>query len=164
MEQYPDLQGLFEDMNTFNLSRLLNEWQSKLSSSKRFKKVCESAKKTYTKGWIPKQGSHNPTWNQPNDERINLENYINWLDRDQTPPATNTGGGFHPGTGAGKSGANAGKSGSNAGKGTGGSNPGTGAGKSGANAGKSGSNAGKGTGSSNPGKSRQGNNGKDIFD
>ena len=66
-----------------------------------------------------------------------MENYINWLDRDQTPPATNTGGGFHPGTGAGKSGANAGKSGSN---------------------------AGKGTGSSNPGKSRQGNNGKDIFD
>ena len=137
MDKYPDLQGLFEDMNNFNLSRLLNEWSTKLSSSQSFKKVCESANKTYTNGWNPSQGSHNPTYNQPNDEQISLTNYINWLDRDQTPPATNTGGGFHPGKGAGKSGANAGKSGSNAGKGTGGSNA---------------------------GKSGQGNKGKDIFD
>lgn len=136
MDQYPDLQGLFEDMNNFYLSRLLKAWSTKLASSQRFKKVCESANKTETNGWNPRQGSHNPTYNQPNDEQINLTNYINWLDRDQTPPATNTGGGFHPGTGAGKSGTNAGKSGSNAGKDTGGSNP---------------------------GKSRQGNKGKDIF-
>ena len=102
-------------MNNFNLSRLLNEWSTKLSSSQSFKKVCESANKTYTNGWNPSQGSHNPTYNQPNDEQISLTNYINWLDRDQTPPATNTGGGFHPGTIAGKSGANAGKSGSNGG-------------------------------------------------
>ena len=137
MDKYPDLQGLFEDMNNFNLSRLLNEWSTKLSSSQSFKKVCESANKTYKNGWNPSQGYHNPTYNQPNDEQISLTNYINWLDRDQTPPATNTGGGFHPGKGAGKSGANAGKSGSNAGKGTGGSNA---------------------------GKSGQGNTGKDIFD
>lgn len=137
MEQYPDLQGLFEDMNNFNLSRLLNEWSTKLASSQRFKKVCESANKTYTNGWNPSQGPHNPTYNQPNDEQISLTNYINWLDRDQTPPANNTGGGFHPGTGAGKSGSNAGKSGSNASKGTGGTNA---------------------------GKSGQGNKGKDIFD
>lgn len=122
MDKYPDLQGLFEDMNNFNLSRLLNEWSKKLASSERFQKVCKSANKTYTNSWNPSQGPHNPTYNQPNDEQINLTNYINWLDRDQTPPATNTGGGFHPGTGAGKSGANAGKSGSNAGKGTGGGN------------------------------------------
>lgn len=117
MEQYPDLQGLFEDLNNFNLSRLLNEWSTKLASSQRFKKVCESANKTYTNRWNPSQGPHNPTYNQPNDEQISLTNYINWLDRDQTPPANNTGGGFHPGTGAGKSG-------SNASKGTGGTNAG----------------------------------------
>lgn len=110
MNQYPDLKGLFEDMNDFKLSRLLNEWSTKLASSQSFKKVCESANKTYTNGWNPKQGSHNPTYNTPNDEKINLTNYINWLDRNQTPSADNTGGGV------GKSGANAGKSGSNAGK------------------------------------------------
>lgn len=137
MDKYPDLQGLFEDMNNFNLSQLLNEWNSKLASSQRFKKVYESADKTHTKGWNPRQGKHNPTYNQPNDEQISLTNYINWLDRDQTPPATNTGGGFHPGSGAGKSGANAGKSGSN---------------------------ASKGSGSANAGKSGQGNKGNDIFD
>lgn len=125
MDKYPDLIGLYEDMNNFNLSRLLNEWSTKLASSEKFQKVCESANKTYTNSWNPSQGPHNPTYNQPNDEQINLTNYINWLDRDQTPPATNTGGGFHPGTGAGKSGANAGKLGSNAGKGTGGSKPGS---------------------------------------
>lgn len=117
MDQYPDLQGLFEDMNNFNLSRLLNEWSTKLASSQRFNKVCESAEKTYRNGWNPKQGSHDPTYNTPNDEQINLTNYINWLDRNQTPSADNTGGGVgKSGANAGKSGANAGKSGSNAGK------------------------------------------------
>ena len=116
MDQYPDLQGLFEDMNNFNLPKLLNEWSAKLATSQRFKKVCESANKTYTNGWNPSQGSHNPTYNQPNDEQISLTNYINWLDQDQTPKATNNGGGFHPGTGAGKSGSNAGKSGAGSGK------------------------------------------------
>lgn len=116
MDQYPDLQGLFEDMNNFNLPKLLNEWSAKLATSQRFKKVCESANKTYTNGWNPRQGSHNPTYNQPNDEQISLTNYINWLDQDQTPKATNNGGGFHPGTGAGKSGSNAGKSGAGSGK------------------------------------------------
>lgn len=85
MEKFPDLQGLFDDMNTFNFSKLLNNWQDKLSNSKQFKKVFESANKTYRNGWNPKQGSHNPTYNKSDDEQIRLTNYINWLDQDQTP-------------------------------------------------------------------------------
>ena len=85
MEKFPDLQGLFDDMNTFNFSKLLNDWQNKLSNSKQFKKVLESANKTFSKGWDPKQGSHNPTYNKFDDEQIRLTNYINWLDQDQTP-------------------------------------------------------------------------------
>jgi len=85
MEKYPDLKGLFDDMNNFNLDNILNVWANKLSSSTKFKNVCESAKKTNRNGWNPKQGSHNPTYNKPNDEVINLTNYNNWLDQDQTP-------------------------------------------------------------------------------
>ena len=95
LNKYPDLQGLFDDMNAFNLSRLLNEWHSKLASSQNFQKVCESANKTLSHCWNPKQGSHNPTYNKPDDEQISLTNYINWLDQDQTPKPSSEGG-FHP--------------------------------------------------------------------
>ena len=115
MEKFPDLIGLFDDMNTFNLSSLLNEWYKKLSNSQQFKKVCESANKTLSNGWNPKQGSHNPTYNKPNDEQISLTNYINWLDQDQTPKTSSNNGGFHPNVGA-NSGKNAGKSGSTSSK------------------------------------------------
>ena len=115
MEKFPDLIGLFDDMNTFNLSSLLNEWYKKLSNSQQFKKVYDSANKTYSNGWNPKQGSHNPTYNKPNDEQISLTNYINWLDKDQTPKPSSNNGGFHPNVGA-NSGKNAGKSGSTSSK------------------------------------------------
>ena len=91
MDKYPDLQGLFEDMNSFNLSRLLNEWSIKLASSQKFKKVYESANKTHANGWNPSQNPHKPTYNLPTDEKICVQNYINWLDHDQTPPATDEG-------------------------------------------------------------------------
>ena len=85
LDKYPDLQGLYEDMNTFNLSKILNDWSFKLENSKQFQKILESANKTYSYGWNPKQGVHNPTYNKAGDEQISLPNYINWLDRDQTP-------------------------------------------------------------------------------
>ena len=114
MERYPELEGLFDDMNTFNLSSLLYDWHSKLTTSQNFHKVCESANKTLSNGWNPKQGKHNPTYNKPNDEQINLTNYINWLDRDQTPKPS-TEGGFHP-NGNSKGGTKVNKAGSSNGK------------------------------------------------
>lgn len=115
MEKYPDLKGLYEDMNNFNLSGLSTDWSQKLSNSQRFKKVSESANKTLINRWNPKQGSHNPTYNKPNDEQITITNYINWLDQDQTSKSSTNNGGFHPNVGA-NSGKNAGKSGSASGK------------------------------------------------
>ena len=115
METYPDLKGLFEDMNTFNLSSLLNDWYPKLCTSQNFKKVYESANKTFTHDWNPKQGSHNPTYNKSDDEQINLTNYVNWLDQDRTLKHSSNNGGFHPNVGA-NSGKNAGKSGSTSSK------------------------------------------------
>ena len=95
LNKYSALQGLFDDMNNFNLSKLLNDWHSKLSDSHNFKRIYDSAKKTRTNGWNPKQGAHSSTYNKPGDEQINIENYINWLDQDQTPKHPSEGG-FHP--------------------------------------------------------------------
>jgi hypothetical protein len=101
-------------MNTFNLSSLLNDYD-KLSKSQQFKKVRESANKTLSNRWNPKQGIHNPTYNKPDDEQISLTNYINWLDQDQTPKPSSNNGGFRPNVGA-NSRKNAGRSGSTSSK------------------------------------------------
>lgn len=86
LEKYPDLQGLFDDLNNMETFRLGYTWEEKLKESSNFKKVAKVAKKNFDKGWNPKQGPHNPTFNtSPEYYRINLTNYTNWLDRDQTP-------------------------------------------------------------------------------
>lgn len=85
MEKYPELQGLFDDMNNFDLQRLLDNWKEKLDSSQNFKKISEAARTNFENNWNPKQGKCNPTYNRPNDERISLGNYIEWLSHDQTP-------------------------------------------------------------------------------
>lgn len=84
MEKYPDLKGLYDDMNSFELEEILEDWHRKLKESQNFKDICKSAQKTLDHNWNPKQGSHNPTYNQQNDEQINITNYKNWLDNDQT--------------------------------------------------------------------------------
>lgn len=90
LEKYPDLQGLFDDLNNMDTYKLGYTWKEKLRDSNKFSKVAKVAKKNFDRGWNPKQGSHNPTFNSsPEDYRINLTNYTNWLDRDQTPkPST----------------------------------------------------------------------------
>ena len=85
MEKYPDLKGLYDDMNSFELKVILEDWHRKLKESQNFKDICKSAQKTLDHNWNPKQGSHKPTYNQQNDEQINVTNYKNWLDNDQTP-------------------------------------------------------------------------------
>ena len=90
LEKYPDLHGLFDDLNNMDTYKLGYTWIGKLKDSKKFMAVAKVAKKNYDRRWNPKQGSHNPTFNtKPEDYRINLTNYTNWLDRDQTPkPST----------------------------------------------------------------------------
>lgn len=87
MDAYQALIGLYDDMNNFDLESLRDKWKEKLHDSNTFQKICESAENTLNNHWEPRQGDHNPTWNPDNDESINVTNYINWLDRDQTPPS-----------------------------------------------------------------------------
>lgn len=88
LEKYPDLKGLYDDLNNMNTKKLGYEWSEKLKDSSNFKKVAEVAKKNYKNGWNPKQTPHYPTYNtEPTVYLINLTKYKNWLDRDQTPQA-----------------------------------------------------------------------------
>ncbi len=108
MDKYPDLVGLYEDLNNFELSRLSHDWANKLTSCQNYRQISSAAEKAYNNMWNPKQGNCDPTYNPPGDEKIKISNYINWLSKDQTPPAPvmeNPSVGLNPGghtTGGGK--------------------------------------------------------------
>lgn len=90
MEQYPTLQGLFDDMNQYKLEALMGKWKLELEASEQFKKVAETAVKNRRKGWNPATGQHRPFFNKPGDETIVVRNYVYWLDQNQNKPAKNT--------------------------------------------------------------------------
>lgn len=58
LEQQPGLAGLFDDMNAFNLDRIINYWGPKLSKSKRFEKVSYHAKESARKKIFKPEGSY----------------------------------------------------------------------------------------------------------
>lgn len=88
MEKYPDLQGLFDALNRFELSAIIDEWSDKLKDSEKILKIKEAAEKNSNNGWNPKQKGHNPTYNKENDMQIDVSNYIKWLDKDQSKSGT----------------------------------------------------------------------------
>ena len=85
MERYGDLKGLFDAMNDFRLSTVIDSY-SQLSTSTKYATLVETAKKNIRNGWNPKTGEHNPQYNNANDIIINFTNYINWIDRDREIP------------------------------------------------------------------------------
>ena len=88
MEKHPDLKGLFDDLNEFELRTIIDEWSGKLADSENMLKIIEVSKKNSEKGWDPKQKEHKPTYNNDKDTQINVSNYINWLDKDQSKAET----------------------------------------------------------------------------
>lgn len=85
MERYDDLKGLFDAMNEFRLSTVIDSY-SQLSTSTKYATLVETTKKNISNGWNPKTGEHNPQYNNANDIIINFTNYINWIDRDREIP------------------------------------------------------------------------------
>ena len=85
MERYDNLKGLFDAMNEFRLSTVIDSY-SQLSKSTKYATLVETAKKNVSNGWNPKTGEHNPQYNNANDIIINFTNYINWIDRDREIP------------------------------------------------------------------------------
>ena len=85
MEKYPDLQGLFDDLNNMDVYKLHTHWNKISDASENFKKVSIAARKNNNRNWNPKAGPHNPKYNSdPEDYKINIEGYIKWLDNNCT--------------------------------------------------------------------------------
>ena len=75
MEKYPDLKGLYEDMNTINRQRLVDVWGPKLKDSRTFTNSIVHHSKLSMK----KKERRNP-YNKEGDTRINVQSYLNTID------------------------------------------------------------------------------------
>ena len=57
LDKFPELRGLFEDLNTYNFSKIIDVWGPKLTKSSRFQQVVGSAIHCQTvKKFVPKPG------------------------------------------------------------------------------------------------------------
>lgn len=100
MERYDDLKGLFDAMNDFRLSTVIDDY-SRLKKSKNYATLVKTAQKNIRNGWNPNTGTHNPQYNQVGDKEISYTNYINWIDQDRETGEQGHGGQGHGGQGYG---------------------------------------------------------------
>lgn len=68
------LNGLFEDLNTYNFDRLKTYWGPMLEGSRRFDDVIKSVNGAASKP-DPRRGTHAPTYNREGDETIAVYAY-----------------------------------------------------------------------------------------
>ena len=87
MEKYDDLKGLFDAMNDFRLSTVINDY-SGLSKSSKYAILVKTAKKNIRKGWDPKTGEHDPLFNKDGKEDISFWDYICWIDQNRNKEET----------------------------------------------------------------------------
>lgn len=85
MEKYPLLQGLFDDLNTFNVDKLTEKWRQVLSRSTNFALILNSYDKVKKKMGDDFESSkfNKPeisTYNREDDFDINIKNYRNYIE------------------------------------------------------------------------------------
>lgn len=80
LESYPDLRGLYADMNTMNRDRIINHWGPKLKDSRRFTKIVEHTKKSIKARKKPKTQGPNGRYNRDNNTTINIRSWLNAVD------------------------------------------------------------------------------------
>ncbi len=76
MEQYPDLHGLYDDMNRIDRHRLVEVWGPKLQASRAFtNQIAHHSKLSY------KKKARRTPYNAPGEpETIRIQNYLNTID------------------------------------------------------------------------------------
>ncbi len=83
LNKYPLLEGLYDDLNEMNLVKIKDEWKNKLISVSQFSRIAFHASRALNMSWNVKQGKHTPTFTE--DSIIDINEYIEWLSKDQTP-------------------------------------------------------------------------------
>lgn len=76
MENYTQLQGLYDDLNDFNLTKIINTWSNKLSKSSTFQSLVAAANKCRENNWPAKA---NGSKFEPGEGSINVDRYIDWI-------------------------------------------------------------------------------------
>lgn len=74
MDKYPDLKGLYEDLNKVDRKSIINKWGPKLKDSKKFKNLVTHAK--YSK----KKKARRVPYNKGKSSSIALQDYLNNMD------------------------------------------------------------------------------------
>ena len=77
MQKYAALDGLFDDMNTYNFKRIIDYWGPKFANSRNMRAVVAAAKGSATKR-NPRKGEHNPNYTTGGD--IRWRPYTFWID------------------------------------------------------------------------------------
>ncbi len=92
------LDGLWDDLNNFDLERITKDWNDKLGEKggEYFDKIVTHAKECIRKGLLDKaKQKNNGLYNTANDPNITVQNYINWINDGcknykPTPPPSST--------------------------------------------------------------------------
>lgn len=79
MEEYAHLQGLFEDMNQFNLQNLSGVWKVKLSKSVMFGNLCKAAEESVKNGYNVTFPPHDKCYDMKETDSIVVLEYIQWI-------------------------------------------------------------------------------------
>lgn len=81
LAKYPELKGLYSDLNNYNFDALINTWPKRFPDSEWLKKIATHAQAARNKKLDPKSGSHAPQYT--GSGKIHRKEYINWIDRSQ---------------------------------------------------------------------------------
>lgn len=74
MEKYPELKGLYDDMNKVDRKAIINKWGPKLKDSKKFNNIVTHARLS-----LKKKARRTP-YNSPKASSIPLQDYLNNMD------------------------------------------------------------------------------------
>lgn len=80
LEKYPELKGLFDDMNNFRLEKLSDDWGTKLKDSKKFTNLATHAKYGLNPKKLAKSKIEGTTFLTGGDEKITYVTYLNRID------------------------------------------------------------------------------------
>lgn len=92
LEHYSYTKGLWDDLNDFNLDKVIGEWAEKLRGRgiQCFEDIAEHANNCIDKNLLDKAKEKNSGhYNKAEDLKINVKNYCNWIDAacDKTTPS-----------------------------------------------------------------------------
>ncbi len=80
LESYPDLRGLYDDMNTMNRARIIDHWGTKLQDSRKFSKIVEHTRKSLKAHKKPRTKGPDGKFNTDKVTTITVRSWLNAVD------------------------------------------------------------------------------------